>query len=195
MKLSLPVLGILSIAACTRDSSQPERYVLREAPPAFADAIARADHAITEVRKQHGSHMNRAMKNDGAPAAIGVCSQEARAITAKLSEQPGLRIGRTSHRLRNPDNQPPPWLASFVKDLDGKRASEIKAQVFDLGTRVGVVRPIPTAKICTKCHGNTSELDPEATGPLRESYPRDRATGFEVGDIRGLFWVEVSKGS
>jgi len=195
MKSPLPILGLLSIVSCTRDSSQPNRYVLREAPAAFSAAIARADAAIKEVKLQHGTHLNREMKNGGAPAAIGVCSQEARAITAKLSEGPDINIGRTSHRLRNPENRPPPWLASFVDDLEGKRASEVDAHVFDLGNRVGVVRPIPTARICTKCHGNASELDPAATAPLREAYPDDRATGFELGDVRGVFWVEVSKGS
>ena len=135
------------------------------------------------------------MKSGGTTAAIGVCSQEARAITAKLSEAANLKIGRSSHRLRNPKNQPPPWVASFVAGLDGKRASEVEAHVFDLGDRIGVVRPIPTAKICTKCHGNASELDPAAAAPLHETYPQDRATGFSVGDIRGVFWVEVSKDS
>ncbi len=33
----------------------------------------------------------------------------------------------------------------------------------------------------------------EAAAALAKSYPDDRATGFAVGDLRGVLWVELTK--
>jgi hypothetical protein len=42
--------------------------------------------------------------------------------------------------------------------------------------------------MCLTCHG--SEIDAEVREQLAADYPMDRATGFEAGDLRGVFWVE-----
>ena len=31
---------------------------------------------------------------------------------------------------------------------------------------------------------------PDVASRISELYPEDRATGFEAGDLRGIFWVE-----
>jgi hypothetical protein len=50
------------------------------------------------------------------------------------------------------------------------------------------MKAIPTAELCTTCHG--SNLDPAIAARLAELYPADRATRFAVGDIRGAFTIE-----
>jgi hypothetical protein len=186
-------VSVLLVSAIACRSETPRQYALRDAPAEYQAAIARADQAIKKVRAQHGTQMAEEMARGGVDEAIAVCSEKARAITAALSDDAGLEIGRSSPRLRNPKNQPPPWLASFVASLDGKRAAEVPAQLFDLGERIGVVRPIPTAKVCTNCHGVAEHLDPKAMARVRQIYPNDRAVGFTTGDLRGVFWVEVPK--
>ena len=42
--------------------------------------------------------------------------------------------------------------------------------------------------LCLNCHG--VELAPDVAGRIAELYPEDRATGFEAGELRGVFWVE-----
>jgi hypothetical protein len=42
--------------------------------------------------------------------------------------------------------------------------------------------------LCLTCHG--SNLDADIAASIAERYPEDRATGFEAGDLRGVFWVE-----
>ena len=53
---------------------------------------------------------------------------------------------------------------------------------------MGYVEPIVAQPLCLTCHGKAIS---EATrAALAERYPDDKATGFEKGDLRGLFWVE-----
>jgi hypothetical protein len=42
--------------------------------------------------------------------------------------------------------------------------------------------------LCVACHGKF--LAPDVAAIIEEAYPEDQATGFEVGDLRGVFWVE-----
>ena len=100
-------------------------------------------------------------------------------------------MGRTSHRLRNPDNAPPEWADDIVKRSAGTAAESAERHVVDLGDRLGVLAPIGTLGLCTTCHGDAETFPPELSAALAEAYPDDQATGFEVGELRGWMWAEV----
>ncbi|HEY6099429.1 MAG TPA: hypothetical protein VIW03_08370, partial [Anaeromyxobacter sp.] len=54
----------------------------------------------------------------------------------------GVEVGRTSARLRNPRNAPPAWARAYVAQTDGRKAADVAPAAFDLGDRVGLLRPI-----------------------------------------------------
>ncbi|MDH3619353.1 MAG: DUF3365 domain-containing protein [Gammaproteobacteria bacterium] len=123
----------------------------------------------------------------GPVEAISACSVEAPNISARLSVD-GVLMGRSSHKLRNHRNATPDWLASVLRGYaDGSTALEPLALEIDIG-RMGYVEPIVVQAMCLTCHGET--LSPEIAARIDESYPDDQATGFKVGDFRGVFWVE-----
>jgi len=128
---------------------------------------------------------------DGPAAAVDVCRLEAPRITA-ASGAPGVRVGRTSHRLRNPANAPAAWLQPLLDEYVKAWPGLTTGRVVDLGAEgVGYVEPIPMQPLCVTCHG--SQVEPELLAHIRERYPDDRAVGFEVGDLRGLLWVVTKK--
>jgi hypothetical protein len=57
------------------------------------------------------------------------------------------------------------------------------------GGTSGYVEPILLQSPCLACHGDA--LAPEVAARIGELYPEDRAVGFQVGDLRGVFWVEL----
>ena len=122
----------------------------------------------------------------GAAGAIAVCKEEAPRIAAATGERLGLRIGRTSWKLRNPRNAAPAWAEPL---LAGQPAEPRAAAAPD--GRLGVTLPIRIAAPCLACHGPTDELEDDVRAALAAQYPGDRATGFQSGDLRGWFWVEV----
>ena len=123
----------------------------------------------------------------GPEAAIAVCKEQAPAIAESLSFA-GVRVGRSSHRLRNPENAAPDWLEPVLEGYlaDG---SPREATVVALpGERVGYVEPILLQPMCLTCHG--AALAPAVAETIEREYPDDEATGFTVGDLRGVYWAE-----
>jgi len=53
--------------------------------------------------------LQAAIEEGGPIHAISVCSDKAPTIADDLSQSPQWRIGRTSHKLRNPANAPDEW--------------------------------------------------------------------------------------
>jgi len=52
-------------------------------------------------------------------------------------------------------------------------------------------KPIMLQPICLNCHGPEEQLLPELKTTLDELYPEDQARNFKVGDLRGVFRVEM----
>jgi hypothetical protein len=155
---------------------------------AVPDARARALAAKDALFEQLSARLMSAMSNGGPVAAIEVCSKEAARIAAEVSEETGVKIGRTSFKLRNPANVPPAWATSLVE----QRAAE--PQFVDLSDGgLGALLPIRLKPQCMVCHGPEDKIAADVLTALSERYPEDAATGFEVDDLRGWFWVEVPK--
>jgi hypothetical protein len=149
-------------------------------PPA-PDRRATASAAKDQLMAQLSGRLMEVMK-----AAVRVCSTEAPTLAAEVSKRLGVKIGRTSARLRNSKNTPPEWSRAVVDE--GKKA----AQFVDLpGGGLGAMFPIVLQDKCETCHGDPEKIDPAVREVLAELYPDDKATGFSTGDLRGWFWVEV----
>lgn len=90
---------------------------------------------------------------------------------------------------RSPANAPAPWmeplLAHYLEHPEERAPRTVRLDA----ERFGYVEPIETRPLCLACHG--SELDPEVAARLDALYPQDEARGFEVGELRGLFWATV----
>jgi hypothetical protein len=154
-----------------------------------AERVRAADLATTMKTELKGA-LQAAMQEGGPAHAISVCRTDAPAVAARLSAD-GARVGRTSHRVRNPGNAPAAWmdpLLSAYLENPGDRDSK----VVDLGNgTVGYVEPLYADAVCLNCHG--AELAPEIAAEIAENYPEDQAVGFAEGDLRGLLWVTVPK--
>ena len=161
--------------------------------PPYPAETARAEQAMNELQSALLARLTAAMTSGGPAAAVEVCRSDARSIAESVAKAQGLELGRTSDRLRNPANAPRAWARPAVDAAAGSKAASEGLKVFDLGDRVGVLRPIGTADACTKCHGAPDEVRKNLGAAVAASYPQDRATGFAPGDLRGWMWAEVPK--
>jgi hypothetical protein len=126
----------------------------------------------------------------GPEEAIDVCRIIAPEIAEETSSRT-VRVGRTSHRLRNRQNAPKEWMQGLLETY-AANPGMTEPEVVSLGSgRVGYVEPIYVKPMCLACHGKT--LSPSVAARLDEYYPGDLARGFDEGDFRGLFWVEFTE--
>lgn len=123
----------------------------------------------------------------GPFTAIDACKVEAPRIADSLSRE-GIRLGRTSHRLRNPDNAAPAWVEPILDVYLAGEEHRAPRTVPLADNREGYVEPIVLQPLCLACHGES--LAPDVESQINALYPDDEATGFKVGDLRGVFWVE-----
>lgn len=151
-----------------------------------AEWIVRGQQAVAPFKQSLKQALVDGL-SEGPEAAIDVCRIAAPRIADEASPD-GVLMGRTSHRLRNPDNAPRPWVTPLLQHyLDNPRDSLPMAVNFNDG-RVGYVEPIIVQPMCLTCHGQS--IPDGVAARLEEAYPGDQATGFSEGDVRGVFWVE-----
>ncbi|HET8541247.1 MAG TPA: DUF3365 domain-containing protein [Anaeromyxobacter sp.] len=176
------IVAVVAVAAAPLAAEAP-RFTPGDAPAELRPALARAEAAIRaaacDVERRFG---------EGDPDANASSCEGARVV-------PGVAVGRTSARLRNPENAPPGWARGTVAATDGRKAADAPAVAFDLGDRVGLLRPIEVRRRCLACHAARAALSPETREWLERAYPQDRALGYALGDLRGYWWAEAPKGS
>ncbi|GKY88746.1 Tll0287-like domain-containing protein [Sinisalibacter aestuarii] len=138
--------------------------------------------------------LRAAIQAGGPVNAISVCNEKAPAIAAAASADSAWTIGRSSHKLRSPDNAPDAYTAAAIEDFVAREAAGEAAEtlakaeiVEENGTRVfRMVKAIPTGEACLNCHGG-DEVKPDVVARLAELYPDDMARGFALGQMRGVF--------
>lgn len=158
------------------------------ATPVWAEASdAERGAALLAPFKRELQQALQAGLAQGPVEAISACRVEAPEIARGLSRD-GVRMGRASHRLRNPANAPSPWVAGAL-DAWLADPSDRAPRSFELPDgRRGYAEPIVLQPLCVTCHGE--QLAPDVAARIHALYPEDRAVGFRPGDLRGAFWVE-----
>lgn len=166
---ALAILPLLSAIVCAQDTES-----------------ARGAELLAPMKTELKQALMAGMQK-GPTNAISVCKVQAPAIEASLSVE-GVKLGRTSHRLRNPDNRAPEWVNEVLQAYLSENSNRQPHVVPLANDREGYVEPITIKPICLACHGKS--LAPDVATQINRMYPEDEATGFEIGDLRGVYWVE-----
>jgi hypothetical protein len=186
-------LAAVCLALALSAPQTPATWRIAEAPADLRPAVQQADLLILELQGALLEELTRTLQSRGESGAMRSCHLDAIAVTQRIGRRSGIAIGRTSDRLRNPTNAPRPWAAPLVARFAGARAADVSGYVVDLGDHVGVLKPIATGRMCLGCHGPADRFSPGVRAELKERYPVDRAVGFQEGELRGWFWVELPR--
>ena len=133
------------------------------------------------------------LSEHGPVEAISVCRDVAPAIADSFSVE-GWSIRRVSALNRNLNNR----ATLEEKDILSRFASATDAPPYvglwhedDSVKAYRYYKPIFVQQLCLKCHGNLQTMAPGVYQAVKKHYPDDRATGYQVGDLRGMFVVEA----
>jgi hypothetical protein len=190
--LSIGLVAGMGVGAAAAPEKQPPNvYPAAQAPAHLQPIVRHADLIIVTLQSALLSELHRRLDDVSPAEALDACHLAAIPVEQRAGRYEGVAVGRTSARLRNPANTPPPWASPIVERYADQPRANVDGFVVDLGDRVGVLRPIREQPICASCHGPEQILSPGVSARLAKRYPEDRAVGFHDGDIRGWFWVEV----
>jgi hypothetical protein len=196
-RMLLLVVPISSVLACGKDksgnrTSSSEGPATTTSSAVAAEDKARAAALIGELKKSLLGAVTQAM-GQGIPAAIATCHTEAPALTVAVSRE-GAVVGRMTRKPRNPGNAVTGWQADALSQFE-KLVAEglpVAGQSFARRLpdgRVAYAEPLVMAEVCLICHG--SQLGDDVRAALAERYPDDQATGYALGELRGLAWAEL----
>ncbi len=137
------------------------------------------------------------MQDGGPLKAINVCSDTAADMTQIYSEKNNVIVKRASFKNRNDNNKPDMFeqkaIAQFSDLLNsGKLTTDVslieKVKIGDKDL-VKFAKPILVEAPCLNCHGSSEQISEEVKEVLSVKYPNDKATGYKIGDLRGVITV------
>ncbi len=143
--------------------------------------------------------MQETVAAQGAMAAIPVCKEKAPQLLKEQAEKTGWSMRRVSLKTRNAERgSPDVWEARQLAEFNIRAANGEKIETLEHGEIVSddgkqtyrYIRAIPVGQVCISCHGASESIEPGLRAELSKSYPKDQATGYVVGQIRGALTVK-----
>ena len=187
--LVLAAFSGLSTAAENTQSIPPVDSVIEQSTRAM----------VNELLNQLGQRLKSTLSSEGAEAAISVCKEASPSIAKRLSLEHGVAMTRVGTRTRNPVmGTPNAWqqeaLSQFETRLSaGENPTNLEywkiVQNAEGRRELRYAKAIITQPMCVGCHGNSSEIPASLAEKIRLEYPKDQATGYSVGKLRGAVVV------
>ncbi len=181
------LLAGLGGVAAAKDATAPDRIV--------QERIDASRAVVSDFATRLKGALVKAMETDGPIGAVEVCQTLAPRIAADASSKTGWRVGRTSLMTRNDANRPDAWEKDVLETFAARKAAGESPEKMESWVVVSdgskeqfrYMKAIPTAPLCLTCHG--TDVAPALRERIDALYPKDRATGYREGDVRGAFTI------
>ena len=181
---------LLTIIALGLSLTAPSGYAAD-----YSDELEASRETVKEFMQTLKKELQSSMQEGGPVNAVSVCNLTAPGIANTYSARNGWEVGRTSLKLRNPNNAPDAWERSVLEAFEERKlAGEDPAQMefyevvrVDGDKQLRYMKAIPTSRPCLACHGESP--DSIVKTRLEKLYPHDQALGYRQGDIRGAFTI------
>lgn len=158
-----------------------------------------ADRGLTyalNTKKELGKNLMGTIQKKGTLEAVKFCNVRAYPITDSMAVAQGATIKRVSDRPRNPENQANSKELKIIQDFKELIAQgESYEPVTEIeNSQVQFYYPIVTNSMCLQCHGTKgNEIEPAVFTALSTLYPTDRALGYDVNEVRGIWSISYKK--
>ncbi|MCW7467737.1 DUF3365 domain-containing protein [Leptospira levettii] len=171
--------------------SIPFYYCQKETINYKSLAIQITNEAKSNLQKK----LSTAMSDGGTTSAIPFCNQNALDFTSKMGQTNNVTLKRVTDKPRNGNNLLSLEEMLVFKEIQKQKSGEgvFPNRVISSDRNVTVYIPIPMMGQCVQCHGKPEEMSVETKSILKKLYPSDKAVGYQIGDLRGLFVVIFKK--
>ena len=143
-----------------------------------------------------GKNLMQSIAKSGTIGAMSFCNERAYPLTDSMSIVHNAVLKRVTDKPRNPKNQANfqelEYITKFKEDVNNKKSSE--PLVVESQGKVSVYYPILTNNLCLQCHGKPDEnVESLTIAKIKTLYPNDKATGYNINEVRGLWSVTFDR--
>ncbi|WP_323789561.1 c-type heme family protein [Psychroserpens sp.] len=143
-----------------------------------------------------GKNLMRTIQKEGAIEALTFCNEKAYPLTDSMSVVHNATIKRVSDKPRNANNQASikelNYINSFKNEIINNREPQLIVEQID--NQVNVYYPITTNSMCLQCHGKPNkDIDSKTLKALHRLYPNDKAIGYDINQVRGIWSIAFEK--
>lgn len=150
---------------------------------------------LSTVEGLFRQRLTKAIETSSAKGAISYCNTEAMQVIEKLEDSLGISIRRVTDRPRNPADS----LTGIEKEIweaynFSPQNATAQLQILNEHELI-MTKPIVISDVqCLKCHGDVDiDIDSETYDLIRQQYPEDQATGYDLGALRGMWSLMIPK--
>jgi len=193
---SISIIVALILTSCgTEETATPD-----QATPTGKSMVATeklfiqaAEQLVGQYSSALKSELMVALDNYGAVEAIKVCSRQAQVLAASHSAE-GWQIKRVSRKWRNILDRPDTVEVAMLEMFDNPATKDEYLTCWsgpDTARVFHYYKKIVVKNICLQCHGDLQTFDLDLYKRIKIAYPYDKATGYQAGNLRGMYVVSV----
>lgn len=185
-KSILFLLTITALSACSNPKQQTISEEEKEALMLLGDSIS------MKMQNVLLQNVGEAIQKGGTDYAVEFCNVQAMPLTDSIADNLNVYIQRLSDKNRNPVN-------ALQTQMDSIAWRKMKSEKTDFTTQdkngeVYYYKPIligmPT---CIKCHGGKNDIPVSTQKIIGQKYPNDKAVGYQMGDLRGMWKIKLKE--
>jgi hypothetical protein len=196
------VLPVVLLAGCSKQAGGTRATATAISPeisPEIEQAAVQRGKAIAaETFSLLSSNLQSAIQSGGISNALPFCSIAASPLTAGMADKHGVTLRRVTHKPRNPSGKADAAelkiLESFDAALAASQSTNPPPPVVTQFTSEQVTFFAPIVlnnDLCLSCHGEPGkDIAPADLAVIQKLYPRDEATGFKLGQLRGAWRID-----
>lgn len=158
--------------------------------------VERGREMALQTKAELGRNLIKAIQEKGTDGAIEFCSKRALQITDSMSTALGSHIKRVAEFNRNPLNRANNAELEYIQQVKAAIAAKESPKPRSIETNETFTGyyPILTDELCLQCHGDKNTMiQPATLSVINRLYPDDKATGFKLNELRGIWVVEMEK--
>ncbi len=149
-----------------------------------------------QTKEVLAKNLLNAINTKGTEHALSFCNEKAYPLTDSMASVLNAQIKRVSDKTRNPKNLANKEESAYIKkskELLAKGES-IKPEMAEINGKLVGYYPILTNKMCLQCHGDpNTEVLTNTLLQIEKLYPNDKAVGYKINELRGIWVVEMNK--
>lgn len=175
-------LMLFAFASCNNSKFEPVSTEKR------AELMFLGDSISSEMQAVLLQNVSGAIQKGGTEYAIEFCNLEAMTLTDSISNKFDVKIRRLTDKARNHKN-------AITSVFDAEAWEKIKSDktdfiAQDIDGGIYYYKPILLGMpACVQCHGHKKDISEKTLELIDLKYPGDMATGYEMGDLRGMWKI------